>query len=103
MDMLPWFWVCCTSKPLDTPEECECFFGRGVARLVQTVRRRMAWVQDDTDDFLFRGDRPDSQIRSSTPICKHHRVLQAGEFMVVMCSSQAANDMISMVADHAGY
>ncbi|CAE7506373.1 unnamed protein product [Symbiodinium natans] len=50
--MLPWFWVCCTSKPLASPE-------------------------DDTDDFLFRGDRPDSQIRSSTPICKHHRVLQA--------------------------
>mmetsp|Transcript_51025 Transcript_51025/g.122107 ORF Transcript_51025/g.122107 Transcript_51025/m.122107 type:complete len:101 (-) Transcript_51025:169-471(-) len=50
--MLPWFWVCCATKPLDKTEE------------------------DDTDDFLFRGDRPDSQIRSSTPICKHHRVLQ---------------------------
>ncbi|CAE7340810.1 unnamed protein product [Symbiodinium sp. CCMP2592] len=49
--MLPWFWVCCATKPLDKTE-------------------------DDTDDFLFRGDRPDSQIRSSTPICKHHRVLQ---------------------------
>mmetsp|Transcript_51215 Transcript_51215/g.95987 ORF Transcript_51215/g.95987 Transcript_51215/m.95987 type:complete len:93 (-) Transcript_51215:283-561(-) len=76
---LPWFWMCCTSKPLAKEK-----------------------LEDDMDDFLFRGDRPHQQINSSMsmPICKHHRVLEDTDDQVSFDGPDHVDETTKMSPGH---